>query len=119
MRSGVAAVAASWLVGVVLPASTHAYACGVPHGVPRVRSPQMVATAFNLGTYMEEKRVLAEAALDASLVSSCKETDVIVESMRYSLMAGGKRVRPMLAFAACEMFGGSLEVVTPTAVALL
>jgi len=76
------------------------------------------ATSFNLATYMEEKRLLTEAALDASLTSTCKETETIVESMRYSLMAGGKRVRPMLCFAATEMFGGSLEVATPTAVAL-
>ena len=41
------------------------------------------------------------------------ETDLIVESMRYSLMAGGKRVRPMLCYAATEMFGGSLEVSSP------
>jgi len=86
------------------------------------RHPCMVASAappaFDLATYMEEKRVLTEAALDASLKSSCKETEIIVESMRYSLMAGGKRVRPMLCFAATEMFGGSLEAATPTAVAL-
>jgi geranylgeranyl diphosphate synthase type II len=62
--------------------------------------------------------VLTEAALDASLASTCKETEVIIESMRYSLLAGGKRVRPMLCYAATEMFGGSLEVATPTAVAL-
>jgi len=67
---------------------------------------------------MEEKRLLTEAALDSSLVSSCKETDIIVESMRYSLLAGGKRVRPMLCFAATEMFGGDLAAATPTAVAL-
>lgn len=83
------------------------------------RSGKAVAQAnFNLAAYMEEKRVYTEAALDASLVSSCTETDLIVESMRYSLMAGGKRVRPMLCFAATEMFGGSLEVAKPTAVAL-
>ena len=77
-----------------------------------------VAMNFDLGAYMEEKRVYTEAALDASLKSTCKETDLIIESMRYSLMAGGKRVRPMLCFAATEMFGGSLEVAKPTAVAL-
>merc|ERR1711957_624954 len=33
-------------------------------------------------------------------------------------MAGGKRVRPMLCFAAAEMFGGSMEVASPTAVGL-
>lgn len=68
--------------------------------------------------YMEEKRQLTEAALDASLTSTCPETDTIVESMRYSLLAGGKRVRPMLCFAATEMFGGSLDVASPTAVSL-
>ena len=76
------------------------------------------ATGFDLAAYMEEKRVYTEAALDASLVSSCTETDLIIESMRYSLMAGGKRVRPMLCFAAAEMFGGSMEVASPTAVGL-
>jgi len=84
----------------------------------RCASPTAVATAFDLGAYMEEKRMLTEAALDASLSSTCKETDIIVESMRYSLMAGGKRVRPMLVYAATEMFGGSLEAATPTAVAM-
>jgi len=86
--------------------------------VQRCPPPAAVATAFDLASYMEEKRVYTEAALDASLTSTCPETDLIIESMRYSLMAGGKRVRPMLCFAATEMFGGSLEVAKPTAVAL-
>ena len=77
-----------------------------------------LATAFDLKAYMEEKRVFTEAALDASLVSTCSETDTIIESMRYSLMAGGKRVRPMLCFAACEMFGGTMQMASPTAVGL-
>jgi len=84
----------------------------------RCVDPSAVATAFDLASYMDEKRLYTEAALDASLTSTCKETDIIVESMRYSLMAGGKRVRPMLCFAATELFGGSLEAAKPTAVAL-
>ncbi|CAN0510518.1 unnamed protein product, partial [Ectocarpus sp. 8 AP-2014] len=43
-------------------------------------------------------------------------TAVLRASMRYSLMAGGKRVRPILTIAACEMFGGSMEAAMPTAV---
>ena len=90
-----------------------------PQGQHQTRSGLSIASAdFNLAAYMEEKRVYTEAALDASLSSSCTETDLIVESMRYSLMAGGKRVRPMLCFAAAEMFGGSMEVASPTAVGL-
>lgn len=38
--------------------------------------------------------------------------------MAYSLMAGGKRIRPVLCIAACEMFGGTQETAMPTAVAL-
>jgi hypothetical protein len=39
------------------------------------------------------------------------------ESMRYSLMAGGKRIRPILTLAAAEMLGGSIEAAMPTACA--
>jgi len=89
---------------------------------PQPRCPKVRMTVappvFDLKTYMEEKRVYTEQILDASLTSTTPETDTIIESMRYSLMAGGKRVRPMLCFAATEMFGGSMEVAVPTAVGL-
>lgn len=42
----------------------------------------------------------------------------LCESMRYSLMAGGKRVRPVLLLAACEMLGGDLEQAKVPAAAL-
>jgi len=94
-------------------------ASAAPTTSPRCPTPHAVATsAFDLSTYMEEKRLITEAALDASLAPTCPENELIVESMKYSLMAGGKRVRPMLCFAATEMFGGSLEAAKPTAVAL-
>ena len=44
-------------------------------------------------------------ALDKSLVATSPNVEKIIESMRYSLLAGGKRVRPILTIAACEMFG--------------
>jgi geranylgeranyl pyrophosphate synthase len=59
-----------------------------------------------------------EAALEASVKSRIPQTDKICESMAYSLMAGGKRIRPVLCIAACEMFGGTQETAMPTAVAL-
>ncbi|MEZ5065145.1 MAG: polyprenyl synthetase family protein [bacterium] len=40
------------------------------------------------------------------------------ESMRYSLLAGGKRLRPAICFAACEAAGGAPEDALPAAVAL-
>jgi geranylgeranyl diphosphate synthase, type II len=36
----------------------------------------------------------------------------------YSLLAGGKRVRPALTLAACELVGGSIEAAMPTACAM-
>eukprot|EP00607_Mallomonas_marina_P000608 CAMPEP_0182428842 /NCGR_PEP_ID=MMETSP1167-20130531/24032_1 /TAXON_ID=2988 /ORGANISM="Mallomonas Sp, Strain CCMP3275" /LENGTH=260 /DNA_ID=CAMNT_0024611987 /DNA_START=286 /DNA_END=1068 /DNA_ORIENTATION=- len=38
--------------------------------------------------------------------------------MKYSLMAGGKRIRPILCLAASDMFGGSDDAAMPSAVAL-
>lgn len=69
-------------------------------------------------SYLDERRLLVEDALDKSLISKDKNVDKIIESMRYSLLAGGKRIRPILCLAACEMFGGHKDVAMPTAVAL-
>ncbi len=43
---------------------------------------------------------------------------LLCDSMRYSLLAGGKRIRPVLLLAACEMLGGDLEQAKVPAVAL-
>jgi len=76
------------------------------------------ASAFDLKSYLEEKRVAVEEALAAAIETTCPETETITESMRYSLMAGGKRIRPIMCIAACEMFGGTQEMAMPTAVAI-
>merc|ERR1719329_451645 len=59
-----------------------------------------------------------EEALAASVQSNVPQTNKICESRAYSLMAGGKRVRPVMCIAACEMFGGTQATAMPTAVAL-
>ena len=68
--------------------------------------------------YLEEKKDKVDEALDESLVATNPRVNKIIESMRYSLMAGGKRVRPILCLAACEMMGGNDDIAMPTAVAL-
>jgi len=40
------------------------------------------------------------------------------EAMRYAVIGGGKRLRPILAIAACEAVGGTLETVLPAAAAI-
>jgi geranylgeranyl diphosphate synthase type II len=80
--------------------------------------PAAKTTGFNLNSYIAEKLPHIEKALDASVVSKEPETEKIVAAMKYSLMAGGKRIRPVLCLAACEMFSGSWEAAMPAAVAL-
>ncbi len=75
-------------------------------------------TAFDLKTYLVEKCANVEKALEKSVIATCPEVDLITDSMRYSLLAGGKRIRPIMCIAACEMFGGTEEMAMPTAVAI-
>ncbi len=72
--------------------------------------------AFNLADYLATRQQWVEAALNRSIEVVYPER--IYESMRYSLLGGGKRLRPILCLAACELAGGSPEIALPTACAL-
>ncbi|XGV99809.1 MAG: geranylgeranyl diphosphate synthase CrtE [Leptolyngbya sp. BL-A-14] len=71
---------------------------------------------FDLAAYLQERQTLVEAALDRSLPVIYPEK--IYDAMRYSLLAGGKRLRPILCLATCELIGGTIEMAMPTACAL-
>jgi geranylgeranyl diphosphate synthase type II len=75
-----------------------------------------VSTGFDFTAYLEAARDRVEAALDAALAP--EQPEALREAMRYSLLAGGKRLRPILCLAACELAGGDSERALPTAVAL-
>ncbi len=47
-----------------------------------------------------------------------KDNSEIAKAMAYSVLAGGKRIRPLLAILACEALGGKAEVVIPMAAAI-
>mmetsp|Transcript_102712 Transcript_102712/g.296915 ORF Transcript_102712/g.296915 Transcript_102712/m.296915 type:complete len:338 (+) Transcript_102712:60-1073(+) len=108
-------------LAVTLLAAAEAFSPSMPN-VARPSSSSALevaaATDFDLTEYIMSKQPQITKALEDSVKSPEKETELICESMRYSLMAGGKRIRPVLCLAACEMFGGSEEVAMPTAVAL-
>jgi geranylgeranyl diphosphate synthase type II len=72
--------------------------------------------AFDLPAYLGERKALVEAALERSITVLYPEK--IYESMRYSLLAPGKRLRPILCLASCELCGGTIEMAMPTACAL-
>lgn len=67
--------------------------------------------------YEEYKAVIDEHVLDF-LPEIDKKSITLFEAMKYSLMAGGKRVRPVLLLAACEFAGGDLRSAIPFACAL-
>jgi geranylgeranyl diphosphate synthase, type II len=73
-------------------------------------------TKFDLLSYLKVRQQLCETALDKAVPMNYP--DKIYEAMRYSLLAGGKRLRPILCIATCEMIGGTIDISMPTACAL-
>nr|AFY26193.1 geranylgeranyl diphosphate synthase [Picrorhiza kurrooa] len=71
---------------------------------------------FDFKSYMLEKANSVNKALDDSIPLT--EPLKIHESMRYSLLAGGKRIRPLLCIAACELVGGEESTAMPAACAV-
>ena len=72
--------------------------------------------SFDLKAYLADRQPKVEAALDASVRPGYPDT--IYDAMRYSLLAGGKRLRPILCLASCEAVGGNPDLAMPMACAL-
>lgn len=64
---------------------------------------------MTLTEYLGEQRARIDRALDAQLPPAGTPPAVIHEAMRYAVLGGGKRVRPILAIAAAEACGASTE----------
>ena len=72
---------------------------------------------FDLKSYLVDVRQMIDTELQRYLGGA--ESDIrIVEAMAYSVMAGGKRLRPILCIAAAEAAGGDRNTVLPLACAL-
>ena len=69
-------------------------------------------------TRYDRCRSAAERYLQGLFPPAGKPYGRLQEAMRYSLLAGGKRVRPVLALAFCELCGGHLEEALPFAAAV-
>jgi len=65
--------------------------------------------AFDLDQYLNERRLTVEAALARHLEACASAPATLKEALAYSLLAGGKRLRPILALAASEAVGGSVD----------
>src|SRR5688500_925577 len=76
------------------------------------------AKEFDLGSYLRESTDAVNAALDRFLPKAKTKPSTIHTAMRYSVFAGGKRLRPALCVAAAEACGGSRGAAVPFACAV-
>jgi len=73
---------------------------------------------MDLKSYLKDMQELVDKYLDKYLPDTSELPRSIHESMRYSVFAGGKRVRPILLLAACEAVGGEIRTAMPAACAM-
>jgi geranylgeranyl diphosphate synthase, type II len=74
--------------------------------------------SFDIGAYMKERADAVDAALERLLPAETLRPETLHKAMRYSVFAGGKRLRPVLVIAGAEAVGGTAELVMPTACAM-
>lgn len=73
---------------------------------------------MHLAEFMRARRELVEAALDRYLPKAEEPPGRLHEAMRYSVLAPGKRLRPILVLASAEAASGNPNSVLPTACAM-
>jgi geranylgeranyl diphosphate synthase, type II len=71
-----------------------------------------------LNQYLSDRSALVDKALGRFLPKVTVKPPTLHKAMRYSLFAGGKRLRPILALAAAEACGGKLDAALPHACAV-
>ncbi|HEY5537537.1 MAG TPA: farnesyl diphosphate synthase [Acetobacterium sp.] len=73
---------------------------------------------FEFESVLREKVSLINDNLEKTFQGNLDTPEVILESMKYSLFAGGKRLRPMLMIETCRSLDGDVETVMPLALAM-
>lgn len=73
---------------------------------------------FDLKNYMRQVRERVDAAMEFFLPRDANIPEKLIQAMRYSLFAPGKRIRPVLTFASADALGLNREAVLPIAVSL-
>src|SRR5438034_9969360 len=70
---------------------------------------------MDIKTYLDQKRQDVDRFLESIMPAEDAPPATLHKAMRYSLFAGGKRVRPILAIAACEAVCGTSPLILPLA----
>jgi len=74
-------------------------------------------SGFDLNSYISKKNILINDELN-KIINSSKDSSLLTKAMSYSLLSGGKRIRPVLCIAGSEAVGGNEYDVLPAACAL-
>jgi len=77
-----------------------------------------MAVTLDIRRYIEQKREEVDRYLDTAVPDVRTPPTTLHEAMRYSLFAGGKRIRPILAIAAAEAVGPPTKAILPVASSL-
>lgn len=70
---------------------------------------------MDIKSYLNKKKIIVDKTLEAIVPKAKTFPPSVFEAMRYSLFAGGKRVRPILAIAAAESLGAAHAGLLPIA----
>src|SRR5213595_3374808 len=93
-----------------------------PHGIAlssnKNRAFGIRFRPVNLKKYLRTRQKVIDRALDRYLPKTSTKPVTLHKAMRYSLFAGGKRLRPILCLAAAEACGGKIKIALPLACAL-
>jgi geranylgeranyl diphosphate synthase type II len=73
---------------------------------------------MDFSRYWASRQKQVDSALDRLLPKASTRPKTIHEAMRYSIFAGGKRLRPVITLAAAEVIGGKIEAALPLACAV-
>jgi len=83
-----------------------------------MKGEAVLEVQLTIQQYIAMRAATVEQALKSTFPVSWEIPDTLRSGMNYSLMAGGKRLRPILAIAATEALGGTAETVMPIACAI-
>ncbi len=78
----------------------------------------LLTPRMELQSYLTARTKLVDRALDSHLPKESAKPATIHKAMRYSIFAGGKRLRPVLTLAAAEACGGKIADALPAACAV-
>jgi geranylgeranyl diphosphate synthase, type II len=70
---------------------------------------------MELNSYMKEKKIIIDKYLEDELPLEKQEPSVMHRSIRYSVLSGGKRIRPILTMMVADLLGEDYKKVLPAA----